>query len=252
MQRDHDNRGMLALILDSLIGGPARRAHLGAEVRCAVRTTALALWLSIVLAGCSTAPGPRYYTLSADPPRRGNVLSSNLAGASTALYVVVLGPVTIPEFVDRPQLVVRVSETEVKIAESQRWAAPLDSEIPRVLAENLEHELHGARVVTSDQSGAVNADYRVTVDVRGFTSFLGTAATVDVDWTIQRSNGKGSTNGSARIREPALGGGYAALVAAYSSALERVAQDIAQSFRGLAASRPLSGHHSQSEASAAD
>ena len=48
-----------------------------------------------------------------------------------------VGPVTVPELVDRPQMVTRVSDNEVAVNEFARWGESLKSNIPRVIASNL-------------------------------------------------------------------------------------------------------------------
>ncbi|MBS1138077.1 MAG: hypothetical protein H6R11_2031, partial [Proteobacteria bacterium] len=92
-------------------------------------------------AGCGSTPKAHFYTLSAVPAAAGATAPSATAG-----YGVAVGPITVPEAVDRPQIVVRLSPSQVEISELHRWAAPLKSEIPRVIAEHLTRLLDTARV----------------------------------------------------------------------------------------------------------
>jgi hypothetical protein len=48
-----------------------------------------------------------------------------------------LGPVTVPTTVDGFQIVVRIGPNQVEIDEFNRWASPLQTDIARVVAENL-------------------------------------------------------------------------------------------------------------------
>lgn len=138
--------------------------------------------------------------------------------------------VTVPDLVDRPQLVVRVDASRVDILEAHRWAEPLKSGIPRLLAENLSRLLGGARVSTYPQNAAIETDYRVLVDFQRFES-TGDAVTVDALWTIRSSTEGAPKAGRMQIREPNNGGGYEAMVSAYNKALFAVSKDIAQAIR---------------------
>jgi uncharacterized protein len=188
------------------------------------------LFAVLLFAGCSTTPNARFYTLSSD-----STPESLAASYDKASYSVAVGPVTVPDYVDQPQLVVRVSANEVRVEEFNRWAEPLESQIPRVIAANLERELVSARVITLNQSGGLDADFRVGVDVQRFDLVLGGAVTVGVDWTVRRFGGGEFKDGQSGVREPTGSDSYEALVAALSRAFERVSRDIAQAVRAAAA-----------------
>ena len=183
-------------------------------MECGVRTLALALLLT--LAACGTPPQERFFTLSSDGVPR---------TVTEPAYTVVVGPVTVPEVVDRPQLVIRSSPTRVEIAELARWAAPLKSEIPRVMGDQLARLLEGARVSTSSERAVGTADYRVLLDVQRFESTPQESATIQVSWTVRPREGA-AVGGQSVASEPA-GPGYDGLVAAHSRALERVSREIA-------------------------
>jgi hypothetical protein len=132
--------------------------------------------------------------------------------------------------VDRPQLVVRADGSRVDILETHRWAEPLKSGIPRLLAENLSRLFGGARVAVYPQSAANDADYRVFVDFQRFES-AGDSVTVDALWTVRRSTEAAPKTGRLQISEPMGGEGYEALVGAYDRALLAVSSDIARAIR---------------------
>ena len=82
----------------------------------------------LVLAGCGSSPKANFYTLGSDaPPPR----------APAAPYRIAIGIVTVPDLIDRPQIVTRTGANQVTIDEFARWAEPLQGEIPRVIAANL-------------------------------------------------------------------------------------------------------------------
>jgi uncharacterized protein len=177
----------------------------------------------LALAACGSPPKERYYTLSAAagaPP----------AGGASGLSIAV-GPVTLPEVIDQPQLVVQVAANQVTMYEFQRWASPLKSEIARVIAANLAQELGTTRVWAYAQTTLANPDYQVLVDIQRFDSVLGEAVTIDALWSIRRAAGAAPRTGRSSVRETVSGAGFDALVAAHSRALARVSQDIAGAIR---------------------
>jgi hypothetical protein len=179
-----------------------------------------ALVLTVTALGaCSTSPTASFYTLGA-------------VGAHEDAYPVrpvsvVVTSVTVPDLVDRPQFVVRVSDNQVKLDEFARWADQLKSQIPRVIAADLAVMLPGARVSVYPQEADAGAPYRVQVEVQRFEGAPGDAATVEALWAVIPPKGSPSINGHTLAHEPSPGPGYEALTAAYSKALGDVSRDIA-------------------------
>ena len=177
-----------------------------------------------LLASCGTPAKLNYYTLTAQDTARGT------APDARALKIFV-GPVTIPEGVDRPQMVVRTSPNQVEIEDLDRWGEPLKAAIPRLVAETLARQLGTSDVMTSRQSATLDFDFRVAIDIDRFDFSVGEGAAVDATWTLR--GGKDSTlrTGHARVREPGGGGDPQAMAAAQSRAIEKVAGNIAEAIR---------------------
>jgi uncharacterized lipoprotein YmbA len=176
-----------------------------------------------LLTGCSRSPRVTFYTLS---PVAGSEPVQPAKGAPS----LTIAPITLPDLVDRPQLVVRADGSRVDILEMHQWAEPLKSGIQQLLAENLSRLLGGARVSVYPQSSVIEADYRVVVDFQRFES-TEDSVTVDAFWTIRRSTGATQKSGHAQIREPNKGEGFDARVSAYNRALFAVSNDIVQAIR---------------------
>lgn len=177
--------------------------------------TTIALCFS---AGCATSPESKFYTLSAVP------VVEQSPGASPV--AIAIDPVTIPELVDRSQIVSTVDANRVSIDEFARWAAPLKSQIPRVLAADLAQFIPGAIVSAYPQRADDNA-YRVSVDVQSFDTSASGAVTLTAIWSIRAPNKGQKVSGRSAAHETAGGPGYDALVSAHSRALASVASDIA-------------------------
>ncbi len=195
--------------------------------------TSLALAL---LGGCASAPEEHFYTLSAIATP-----ASTMPRSKTSVSV---GPVTLPELVDRPQLVLQRDANRVSILEYQRWAAPLGSTIGQVVAANLTRLLGGARVAAYPQSASTDSDYRVVLDVQSFESSPDTAR-LEVLWAIRDSKGELVRAGRSTLSEPTGGGDTAALVAAHDRALAALSREIAGF---IPANRPASRAAGESDA----
>lgn len=178
---------------------------------------------AVLLAGCRS-PRTTFYALNAV------ATPETLTPAGTPGSIAV-GPVTLPEMADRPQLVLRVAANRVELLEMQRWAAPLRSELPRILAEDLAILLKPSRVAAYPQNAGVDADCRVQVDFQRFEAASGEGVTVDALWSIRRTGDRVSQPGHSVIHELAKGDSYDALVAAYARALAAVSRDIARALR---------------------
>ena len=178
----------------------------------------------VALSGCAGSPRVNLYTLDAPP-------YPEVRGADSARLDILLGPVSLPEMVDRPQLVVRSGDNRVEVVDTSRWAQPLKSELARVLAANLARELGTLRVFLAGQGMSGEPDMRVSVDVLRFESRPAAEATIEARWTIYRKGGGAPHTGRSLIRETVRGEGHELLVAAHGRALARIAREIAEAIR---------------------
>jgi uncharacterized lipoprotein YmbA len=178
-----------------------------------------------LLVGCGSSPTASFYTLRGGPELQ--------TSTATATYRVVVGPLTIPDLIDRPQLVLSKPGNQVMVSEQVRWAAPLRSELPRVIASNLAQILKDARVSAYPQSSDVNTDYVVAVDIVRFDSVVGDTATLEALWTVRPGKGGDEKNGRSVLQEKTNGSGYGDLVAAHERALSTLSREIAEAIRPI-------------------
>jgi uncharacterized lipoprotein YmbA len=183
----------------------------------------------VLLAGCSMSPRVSFYTLN---------VAATPEAAAPPLGSVAIGPITLPEVLDRPQLVVRTAANRVDILEFHRWAESLKSEIPRIVAADLAVLLNPARVSAYPQSAGQDADFRVMVDIQRFEMTAGEGVALDVLWSVRRSAGGPPKTGRSVVSEPVKAADYDALVAAQSRALAAVSRDLAQAIRAMATAAP--------------
>ncbi len=178
----------------------------------------------LILAGCGRSPQTTFYTLT---PLVAEMTTPRVPGASIAI-----ASVTLPELVDRPQLVVPDAGTRVAILESHRWAEPLKSAIPRLLADNISRLMNSDRVAAYPQHAANSADYRLFVDFQRF-ELTGNTVVVDALWEIRSAKGAQPLTGRSKMLETVGSADYEAVVAGYSRAVATLSKEMVQSLRSL-------------------
>jgi uncharacterized protein len=190
---------------------------------------AVTLGASLMVGGCASQPS-RFYLLSASPTTEAASLPTSGQQGPT----IGVGPVTLPRYVDRPQIVTRTSPYEIKVAEFDRWAEALDANFSRVLADNLSILLPSARVVMPPWPRATPIDYQISVDVTHFLSQVGGDSVLIADWTLFKGEGQDAlTSGRSRFSAAPGGQDYAAIVAAMSQTVASLSREIATAIKGV-------------------
>ena len=189
----------------------------------------LAHWVGAALVamaawGCGTSPPTYYYTL--DPTASG-------ALEPTAGDGVLVGPVSVPTSVDRPEFVIQTAPNRVEVDEFHRWAAPLGEGIARTVAGDLTALLGTPQVATAPFANFDPA-YRVTISVERFESTRGDSVLLEAVWAVRPTAGGETRSGRTRAREGVPGEGFEALAAAHSRALAQLSADIAAAIRAAA------------------
>lgn len=149
------------------------------------------------------------------------------------MYAVAVGPVRVPEIVDRPQLVVRRGPTQVELLEQHRWAQPLRAEIAQAVASHLRSALPQTRVALDRDAAAQNADYRVALDISRFDATPGEAVTVQALWSIRPGTDKPPVSGQSTAREAVRGTGNDDIADAFARAVAGISRDIAASLAAM-------------------
>lgn len=193
-----------------------------------------ALGMVAVLGGCfGTTPGSRFYTLA---PR-----ASRAVSVSEGVAVLVrVGPVTIPTYLDRQQIVTRSGGNEILLAEYDRWGGALDDEITRLLVSGLTERLSSKGFAFMPWRSVSMADapltYRIPVSIERFDGVPGETVVLNASWgVIRKLDGQESTliTRESVITEPVAGKDYASLVAAMGKAADRLAAEMGASLAAL-------------------
>lgn len=183
---------------------------------------AIALGALALVAGClSLGPRPdrtRYYVLE--------TAASAPDPARPAIRAVGIGPVRLPAYLDRPELVTRAGPARLEVASVDRWAAPLDVLFTAALAEDLRAALPAHEVLAEPWPVGASPEWSVSVDVLRFEGEPDGTAVLEARWIVRRSGalaGQGVTIARERGAAPEV----AATVAALSRAIGALARDVA-------------------------
>jgi uncharacterized protein len=141
---------------------------------------------------------------------------------------VILGPISIPQEVDRPQIVVREGSSQILVTEQQRWAAPLKDSLPRLLATELDRSQPGYRFAPTSSGAVATPKARLAIDVTRFDVSRAAGATVSAHW-VYRSSVQDSppVEGNAIGQASVSSGDYTEIVEALRLASIQMAVHIA-------------------------
>ncbi len=136
-----------------------------------------------ILNGCvslPTSPSSRFYMASSvskeQPVEKFDILFG---------VIVAVGPVRIPAYQDRPQIVTKNDDGTLSFAQFDRWGEPLDSGISRLINEGLTSLLPSANFQILPYSySAIPLDYQVIVEVIQLDSQLEKDMIFTAQWSI--------------------------------------------------------------------
>lgn len=190
------------------------------------------LLFASILSACSlgrSTPPTRLYVLTALSQPVGSQ-----SGTSDAGVAIGVGPVELPQYVNRPQIVTGESGNELQRALFAQWAEPLETNMTRVLAENLSQLLATERVAVFPWTGPVPLDYQVVVEVTHFLGTLNGSASLVALWRVLGKDGREPlVSRQSRFTEATGSSDYTALAAAMSRTVAALSRDIAAAIREL-------------------
>jgi len=130
-----------------------------------------------LLGACASSPPMRFYTLTPIAPET----PVNAVAGVTPLR---LSRVTVPGELDRSQLVRRIDSTRLQIDDQDRWAAPLDEMIRRVLSADLASRLPPNTVLDANESAAGDRQPALAVDIHELYADPSCAVTLQATWVL--------------------------------------------------------------------
>ncbi len=192
----------------------------------------IAVLICSVLGGClglgEGSQPTQYYLLSGIEEGQANVQGAPL----DTEVVLQVGPVKLPKYLDRPQIVTHSGENELLLAEFDYWAEPLEENISRVLAKNLTQLVPTDRIILYPLEAPESETYQIKVDILNFSGQFGGEVHLDARWMVGGKGGKAIVPiKKSAFSEPTDKESYAATVAALNRTLEKLSREIAGNIR---------------------
>ena len=188
----------------------------------------------LVLSGCisvSNSPTPRFYMLQAgyenQENKKINIASDVFIG---------VGPVKIPEYLDRPQIVTQSKEKMLKFAQFDRWGESLDLGMVRLIGEDLSAMFPGAKFTLYPWNLSIPVKYQVVVEIVQLDSELDKDLFLVAQWlVIDAQNMKTMIIKRSEFRQPITPQNYSGLAKTLSMACASLSSEIAEALVTLEA-----------------
>ncbi|RBL83375.1 hypothetical protein DDE05_31270 [Streptomyces cavourensis] len=189
------------------------------------------LALTLGLGACSTSAPVRHYTLL-------HPQEAIQTDRAPARFVIDVMPVSLPEYLNQPQLVVRQDDSgALAILDDERWLGPLDEEVRTALSARLVDRLGTQDVAGLSWPGSVPV-IRVKLQIRRLDAWPGKRVQLEAGWTLgdAREPGADKRVCQGRFEEPAAAG-YPALVQAQQRVIAALADQIGRDAMSWSTSR---------------
>ena len=188
--------------------------------------------LTLLLSGCMRDSRPvQFYMLNADS----GVADTARVSAASQGRVIGLGPIRIPEYLNRPQMIVAIADNQYRLSEDHRWAERLDQNISLALFKALPRQIGTDRIVRFPWSQRQVIDYQVSIDILEFNVDSNGQGRLIAQWSIKRKD-KPTIDRRFNYQFPASTTDQAVMVRAQSKCLTKLGQEISATLRQLMAS----------------
>jgi uncharacterized protein len=191
--------------------------------------------VSLAVVACvGTSRPSRFFTLAPAEVRDAPAVAGN--GVPLAI-----GPVDIPDYLDRQQIVTRSGENELVVSDFDRWGGSLERDISSSLVATAAERLAPRGILVfpwrSIPPSSATAAYRASITISRFDGALGRSVVLRGRWQLVRErDGREEflAMKEAAITEQVDGSDYVALVAAMQRALVRFGVEVANGISAAA------------------
>lgn len=140
---------------------------------------------------------------------------------------VLVGPVTVSDYLDRSQIIARQEGVEVLVHDFDHWAEPLDKSVKRVLISNLSAFLGTAMVYDFENSRSPDTEFQLQVEVSRFDYTKKGTAVFIAFWTVYDADGEITSRNKTVMTAQAAGEGLASMVAAQNTLVTNFSKNVA-------------------------
>lgn len=187
------------------------------------RLVLLSVFVLFMFSACSSSSPVRYFSL--------NPIDADFRQDPDDSVMLGLGPIRMPDYLNRSQIVTRGVDAEMHVDEFSRWSEPLTTSLLRIVSADVDNLLQGVVVVVFPYEPFVRnqVNYRLVGDINRFDADDSGQVVLEVQWGIADADG-GVVVPVRRNRyqtQTSIADDTSAVVAAMNDALAQFSRDIA-------------------------
>ncbi|MFK8330929.1 membrane integrity-associated transporter subunit PqiC [Pseudomonas sp. BJa5] len=181
------------------------------------------------LAGCSMQQPVSLYQLDSGEPGQPK---------QSAGMAVVLGPVSVADYLQRETLLQRQPDGSLSAATDGRWAGSLSGDIDQLLVRQLAWRLDSQRVVLAPATTGFAPDVQILLSITRLDSGTHQPAVLDAQWRLLDRRGQVRDNRIVHLEQQHQGS-EAAQVQAQGQLLQKLAEQLSVAVKPLANQPPV-------------
>ena len=181
----------------------------------------------LMFSACSSSPPVRYFSL--------NPIDADFTQDPDDAVMLGLGPIRMPDYLNRSQIVWRGANAQMQVDEFSRWTEPLSTSLLRVVSTDVDRLLDSVVVVVFPYETFVRdqVDYRLVGDVNRFDADSSGRIVLEVQWGIADVDGAVivSVRRNRYVAQATLAQDPGAVVVAMNDVLAQFSNDIANKLK---------------------
>lgn len=175
----------------------------------------------VLLISCASRTPTQYYDLSSQATGSDYLISEGITLG--------VGPVTLPQLLDRPGIVSRHDGTVVNVASYHVWAGELESTFTRVLTDSIATTLKHDKIWASPWDNRFRPEYQLRIFVDRFSGEVDGQVQLNLSWTLLSEYGKSVISTHRYQASLASRKGYQGYVSTLNQLLADFADQVAHS-----------------------
>jgi len=192
------------------------------------RLTLLAASICMLTACAGNKRPTQYYLLK--PLQAENLQQQQRAGEREG-NIIGIGPISLPKYLDRPQIITFTGDYTISISEFHQWAEPLQNNLTRVLIESLSVLLPNNRFEVYPWRSSIETRHQIAITIDHF-DLNPNIALLSAHWVIETGrNNPSQQRHSTSIKKSLPDTQYESKISALSQLLVLLSTEIAESIK---------------------
>jgi uncharacterized lipoprotein YmbA len=177
----------------------------------------------------------KFYLLTATADTTAPTTPNATTQSTSGDFTLGLGPIKLPPYLDRPEIVTRMAPNRLELSKEDRWGESIQNGFTRAMERDLAAQA-GAAVIVFPWYNTVHIDMQVQIDVSRFETDAQGTATLSAKWTVLDSTGKNILyTVESNLTQPSKPGDNTEAAAALSRTIGDLSAQIANMLQQLRA-----------------